>query len=72
MIISHHPAGHSLLFLRYNDPAFTQQRNKLICKKLKEIELCPSSEYFIRVHHSYIINLPHATKLSKRDGWQIG
>ena len=43
----------------------------MICKKLKEIEQALSREFFIRVHHSYIINLLHATKFSKRDGWQI-
>ena len=42
-----------------------------ICKKLKEVEKTLSSDYFVRVHHSYIINLLHATKFSKRDGWQV-
>ena len=42
-----------------------------ICKKLKALENALTSEFFVRVHNSYLINLLHATKFSKKDGWQI-
>lgn len=55
----------------YTEVHLLDGKKVTICKKLKEVEQTLSSDYFIRVHHSYIINLLHATKFSKRDGWQI-
>ncbi len=46
---------------------FTQDgKHYLCCKTLKEIESKLSSENFIRIHHSYLVNLHSITAFKKQ------
>lgn len=43
----------------------------VLSKKLKELEAVLDDTYFVRVHHSYIVNLMHARKYIKKYGGQL-
>ncbi|MEO1259007.1 MAG: LytTR family DNA-binding domain-containing protein [Bacteroidota bacterium] len=41
------------------------------CRKLKDIEALLPTEYFVRIHHCYLVNLMHVKKYHKGDGGQV-
>lgn len=43
----------------------------LVCKTLKEVSITLSQYFFIRVHHSYLINPNYMTNFSRNDGGYI-
>lgn len=44
--------------------------NKIMsCRNLGEYSSILDNGYFFRIHHSYIVNLRHITKISKKDGY---
>lgn len=43
----------------------------VLSKKLKQITSELDSDYFVRVHHSYLVNLLHAKKFIKKYGGQL-
>ncbi len=45
--------------------------NVVLSKKLKAVEFALNHEYFVRVHHSYLVNLFHARKYVKKYGGQL-
>lgn len=42
-----------------------------ICKKLKQLELILPMEYFVRVHHSHIINMQYVEAYLHKNGGQL-
>jgi two-component system LytT family response regulator len=43
----------------------------VLSKKLKAVEFALNREFFVRVHHSYLVNLFHAKKYVKKFGGQL-
>lgn len=43
----------------------------VLSKKLKSVEAVLNKEFFVRVHHSYLVNLLHAKKYLKKYGGQL-
>ena len=41
------------------------------CRKLKDMEALLPREYFVRIHHGYLVNLFHVIKYYKGDGGQV-
>lgn len=51
---------------------FTQGgRQLLVTRKLREVEDKLQKELFLRVHHSYIVNLNYAERYNRGDGGSI-
>lgn len=46
-------------------------RHYLVSKNLKEVEEMLTPPFFFRVHKSYLININHIEKVSKRDGLTV-
>lgn len=55
--------GKYTIFHLINGRKITSSRN------LGEYNTILDSNYFFRIHHSYVINLKHVIKISKRDGY---
>lgn len=43
----------------------------LVCKKLKDLEKALDTSFFIRVHHSFLVNMYYATKYIVKDGCRL-
>ena len=51
---------------------YLQNGSKCVaCRKLKEMEALLPKECFVRIHHTYIVNLCHVRKYYKGDGGQV-
>lgn len=71
---------HGLTFISPTDIRFCNSKgsytkvnltdNKIITvsKNLKEIQLLLGDEFFVRIHHSFLINLKHVKKYINTDG----
>jgi len=55
----------------YTKVYFQSGKAATTTKKLKELEMLLPSESFVRVHHSYIINIEHVTKYLNGDSQEI-
>lgn len=64
IIHCHSDGNYSTVYLN-NSNAVT------ITRKLKELEEALPSRFFIRVHHSHIVNLKHVKKYLKQCGGQL-
>ena len=64
-IISCHSSGN------YTEIHLADGRKVVISKTLKEVEHCFKTNWFVRVHHSHLINLRHAIKFLKKDGARL-
>lgn len=54
---------------KYTNFHLTDGRKIMSSRNLGEYETILDSNYFFRIHHSYIINLRHISKISKKDGY---
>lgn len=54
---------------KYTNFHLTDGRKIMSSRNLGEYSAILDSNYFFRIHHSYIINLRHITKISKKDGY---
>jgi two-component system LytT family response regulator len=54
---------------KYTNFHLTDGRKIMSSRNLGEYSTILDSNYFFRIHHSYIINLRHITKISKKDGY---
>jgi two-component system LytT family response regulator len=54
---------------KYTNFHLTDGRKIMSCRNLGEYSTILDSNYFFRIHHSYIINLRHISKISKKDGY---
>jgi len=52
----------------YTKVNLTDNKTVTVSKNLKEIQLLLGDEYFVRIHHSFLINLKHARKYINTDG----
>ena len=52
----------------YTDIILSNGSKKTICKVLKELEFQLASFEFLRVHHSYLINMNHLVSFHRSDG----
>lgn len=50
---------------------FTDKKQMLISKTLKEVEQLLKAASFFRIHHSHLINLKHVSKYIKTDGGMV-
>jgi len=64
-IISCHSSGN------YTEVHLKDGRRVVVSKTLKEVERSLKTNYFVRVHHSHLINLRHAKKYLKKDGARL-
>ena len=64
-IISCHSSGN------YTEVNLTDGRRVVLSKTLKEVQQSFRTNYFVRVHHSHLINLRHAIKFLKKDGARL-
>ena len=64
-IISCHSSGN------YTEVHLHDGRRVVVSKTLKEVERSLKTDYFVRVHHSHLINILHARKYLKKDGARI-
>ena len=64
-IISCHSSGN------YTEIHLNDGRRVVISKTLKEVQKSFKTNYFVRVHHSHLINLRHAIKFLKKDGARL-
>jgi two-component system LytT family response regulator len=74
------PSAHGLVFVDPEEIVFCQSdsnytvvhfksgKKHVISKTLKEIEALMDGHGFMRVHHSYLVNLRHVTEYVKSDG----
>lgn len=74
------PSAHGLVFVDPEDIVYCQsdsnytvvnfkaEKKHVISKTLKEIEGLMEGHGFMRVHHSYLVNLRHVTEYVKSDG----
>ena len=51
-------------------PVFLKNKNKIVaCRTLKEMEeQLQDFDFFVRVHHSYLVNLNEVTKYIRGEG----
>lgn len=61
-IVSCHSSGN------YTEVHLEDGRKVVISKTLKDVERSFRTRWFVRVHHSHLINLKHAIKFLKKDG----
>lgn len=54
---------------KYTNFHLTDGRKIMSSRNLGEYSTILDPNYFFRIHHSYIINLRHITKISKKDGY---
>ncbi len=52
----------------YTEVHMTDNHKEVISKKLKDVEELIDSEKFLRVHHSYVINMDHLKEYIKTEG----
>ncbi|RZJ83209.1 MAG: response regulator transcription factor [Chryseobacterium sp.] len=52
----------------YTEVHLMENRTLLLSKSLGEIESMLPESLFLRIHHSYLVNLQHITQLKKSDG----
>lgn len=64
-IVSCHSSGN------YTEVHLEDGRKVVISKTLKEVENSFQTQWFVRVHHSHLINLRHAIKFLKKDGARL-
>ncbi len=64
-IVSCHSSGN------YTEIHLKDGRKVVISKTLKEVEQSFKTAWFVRVHHSHLINLRHAIKFLKKDGARL-
>jgi two-component system LytT family response regulator len=64
-IISCHSSGN------YTEVHLEDGRKVVISKTLKDVEKSFRTSWFVRVHHSHLINLKHAIKFLKKDGARL-
>lgn len=84
------PSKDGLLFVGINDILYCQAEGSYthlyltsgqsvkVCRKLKTVQTSLSAEVFVRVHHSYVVNLSHVISFNNLDqinlsnGMQLG
>lgn len=84
------PSEAGLLFVRSNDILYCQAEGSYthlylstgesvkVCRKLKTVQTTLSTEIFVRIHHSYVVNLSHVISFNNLDqinlsnGMQLG
>lgn len=54
---------------KYTDFFLINDKRILSSKNLGEYGAILNPKYFFRIHHSYVINIKHITKISKKDGY---
>ncbi|GEC80116.1 LytR/AlgR family response regulator transcription factor [Flavobacterium aquatile] len=54
---------------KYTNFHLTDGRKIMSSRNLGEYSTILDANYFFRIHHSYIINLRHISKISKKDGY---
>lgn len=54
---------------KYTEFTLTNGLKVLSSRNLGEYSLALGEKYFFRIHHSYIINIKHIVKISKKDGF---
>lgn len=54
---------------KYTEFTLTNGMKILSSRNLGEYEHALSEKFFFRIHHSYIINMKHIVKISKKDGF---
>ena len=64
-IISCHSSGN------YTEIHLADGRRVVVSKTLKDVAASLKTNYFVRVHHSHLINLRHAKKFLKKDGARL-
>lgn len=64
-IISCHSSGN------YTEVHLVDGRKVVISKTLKDVENSFRTRWFVRVHHSHLINLKHAIKFLRKDGARL-
>jgi two-component system LytT family response regulator len=64
-IISCHSSGN------YTMVHLIDGRKIIVSKTLKDVAASLKTNYFVRVHHSHLINLRHAKKFLKKDGARL-
>lgn len=54
---------------KYTDFYLVNRKKILSSRNLGEYATMLDPNYFFRIHHSYVVNIKHITKISKKDGY---
>ena len=57
-----------ILYCNYTKICLIDGKKIVASKTLKEFEIILQQPNFLRVHHSYLVNLNHIVRISKSDG----